>query len=234
MTPPRDSTTGGVPPGETPARRPDLEPDVELLHRAIVREPSDPEEGREPVPWWVWVAAVVAIFWGGWYLGRYGGTFDARTHVALRRGDAVVTAAAQTQDSTVAVNPVQAGQDIYAKRCSVCHQPNGQGMAGAFPPVVGSEWVTGAPEIPVRIVLHGLQGAVQVAGQTYNGAMPAWDNQLNDQDIAAVVTYIRQLAPNAAPAVDVALVSKLREADASRTQPWTAEELQATEGGSPP
>jgi len=232
MTTPRDTTPGGAPPGETPARRPDLEPDVERLHRAIVREPSDPEEGREPVPWWLWVAAVVAIFWAGWYVGRYGGTFDTRTHVALRRGDEVVTAVARTQDSTVAVNPVQAGQDIYTRRCAVCHQPNGQGMAGAFPPLVGSELVTGPPETVVRVILHGLQGPVVVAGQTYNGAMPAWGNQLDDSDIAAVATYIRQWAPNAAPPVDTALVAKLRAADASRTQPWTAEELHGAGGAS--
>ncbi len=58
-------------------------------------------------------------------------------------------------------------------------------LPGVFPPLVGSEWVTGPPETLVRIILNGLQGPIEVAGQTYNGAMPAWAQQLSGQEIAA-------------------------------------------------
>lgn len=57
----------------TPEGRQDLEPDVERMHRPLFREPRDPLEGGEPAPWWVWAAAVLVIFWGGWFLGRHGG-----------------------------------------------------------------------------------------------------------------------------------------------------------------
>jgi mono/diheme cytochrome c family protein len=219
-----DETSGDAPrPNGTST---DLEPDVERLHRAIAREPRDPEEGREPVPWWVWTATVLAIFWGGWYLGRYGGSYDTSTHVALGRREASTAEEAADKAATASRDPVQAGRQIYLARCQACHQPDGKGMPGAFPPLVGSEWVTGPAERMVRIVLDGLQGPVQVAGQTFNGAMPAWRGQLTNQEIAAVATYVRQWAPNAAPPIDSTLVAAQRAANASRTTPWTAAELQ--------
>jgi mono/diheme cytochrome c family protein len=214
------------------APRAELEPDVERLHRAIAREPRDPEEGREPVPWWVWTGAVLAIFWGGWYLGRYGGTFNAATHLALGGREPSTAQAAQEKAKAAALNPVQAGHQIYLARCQACHQADGRGLPGAFPPLVGSEWVTGPPETVVHVVLDGLQGPVTVAGQTFNGAMPAWREQLSNQEIAAVVTYIRQWAPNAASPVDTALVARERAATASRGRPWTADELRS-KGGTP-
>ena len=216
-----------TPPGSLDAEPADPEGDVERLHRAIAREPHDPVEGREPVPWWVWTLAVLSIFWGGWYLGRYGGSFDASTHVALGRRDPTVAREARQQARTAALDPLQAGRQIFAQRCQTCHQANGKGVAGAFPPIVGSEWETGPPEIVVRIVLDGLQGPIKVAGQTYNGAMPAWRNQLSNQEIAAVATYIRQWKPNDAPRVDTTLVASLRSATAQHGKPWTAAELRA-------
>ena len=209
---------------------PDLEPDVERLHRPILREPGDPEEGRERVPWWLWSVAVLAIFWGGWYLGRTGGPFDTTTHVAYRGGgarDAAVADAAGDKAQAAVANPVERGRQVYAQNCQSCHQQTGRGLAGVFPPLVGSEWVTGPEETVLRILLNGLQGPVEVAGATYNGLMPAWRDPLPDADIAAVATYIRQWAPNVAGPVTPAAVAALREATASHTTPWTAAELRA-------
>jgi mono/diheme cytochrome c family protein len=219
--------------GNGGARQPaDLEPDVERLHRAIAREPRDPQEGREPPPWWLWAGAILAIFWGGWYLGRYGGTFDTSTHIALGAREPTTAREAAEKQATAAADPVEAGRQIYLARCQACHQADGKGLPGAFPPLVGSEWVTGAPEVVVHILLHGMQGPVQVAGQTYNGLMPGWRDQLSDREIAAVATYIRQWPPNAAPPVDSGLVAARRAATAQRALPWTADEVrQATAGG---
>ena len=93
--------------------------------------------------------------------------------------------------------------------------------------VVGSEWAVGSPEVLARILLNGLQGPVTVAGGTYNGAMPAWRDQLKDDEIAAVLTYVRQWAPNHAGPIGPALVGAVRGATAGRTTPWTAAELRA-------
>jgi mono/diheme cytochrome c family protein len=213
----------------------DLQPDVERLHRAVLREPLDPVEGREPPPWWFVGTIVVALFWGGWYLGRYGGEFSTQTHIAIRTGrDSEIAGAAAGAVTAAANNPVEQGERLYLNNCQGCHQQSGRGVAGAFPPVLASEWVVGPSETLVRILLHGLQGPVEVAGVTYNGAMPAWKDVLKDEEIAAVLTYLRQWKPNAASAIAGTEVAALRTAHANRTAAWTAAELKAEEGNVPP
>jgi mono/diheme cytochrome c family protein len=209
----------------------DLQPDVERLHRAIRREPRDPIEGREPTPWFMWAVTGVVLFCGGWYLGRYAGDFGLATHVAFAERPAAAAPPAAAQPTPAATDPIAAGQAVFSKNCQACHQPNGRGVPGAFPPVVGSEWVTGAAETVVRILLDGLHQPITVAGASYNGAMPAWRDALRDDEIAAVTTYIRQWAPNGAPAVTPEVVARLRQQTAARAAPWTAAELRATEGG---
>jgi mono/diheme cytochrome c family protein len=220
---PRPVGDGGVP----EAGGLDLQPDVERIHRTIQREPRDPVEGREPVPWFFTAVIALSLFWGGWYLGRYGGEFGTATHVAFASRQAGIAAAAAGQEAGAVANPIVAGKAVYEKNCQVCHQAVGQGVPGAFPPVVGSEWVTGSPETLVRILLNGLQGPVEVAGTTYNGAMPAWRDVLADAEIAAVATYVRQLEANEAPPVPPDVVVAVRGGTASRATPWTAPELQA-------
>ncbi len=203
----------------------DLQPDVERLHRAIRREPRDPVEGREPIPWFFTTAIALSFIWGGWYLGRYGGEFNRQTHLAFASRQPGITASANAQTAAAITDPVAAGKNIYEKNCTACHQASGKGVPGAFPPLVGSEWVTGSPETVVRILLNGLQGPVEVAGTTYNGAMPAWKDVLKDEEIAALSTYLRQWKPNAASPVPVGTVASLRTAHADRAQPWTSDEL---------
>ena len=215
---------GGVP----EAGGVDLQPDVERIHRAIRREPRDPIEGREPVPWFFTAVIALALFWGGWYLGRYGGEFGTEPHLAFASRQPGIAAAAADQAAGAVSDPLVAGKAVYEKNCQVCHQPAGQGVPGAFPPLVGSEWVTGSPHTLLRIVLHGLQGAVQVAGTTYNGAMPAWKDVLGDEEIAAVSTYVRQLGANEATAIPAAEAAAVRSAT-TRTAPWTAAELREAE-----
>jgi mono/diheme cytochrome c family protein len=206
----------------------DAESDVEVIHRQIVRELADPGEGYESVPWFLWVTVATMIFWAGWYLGRRGGSFDTMTHVEY----AEIGLSAGAAGDTVAkgpVDPIAEGKRIFGANCSACHQSNGLGVAGAFPPIVGSEWVTGPEQTVVRILLNGLGGAVKVKGVTYNGAMPAWKESMSDDDIAHVITYIRQWSPNAAPAVTAASVGALRKEHESRPGPWTEAELKALE-----
>lgn len=205
----------------------DFEPDVELLHRPIFREPHDPIEGREPVPWWLWVAAALALFWGGWYLGRLGGNFGLDTHLAYAQLERYVAEEATARFGGAAADPVAAGQRVYTSRCQACHQATGLGVPGAFPPLIGSDWVVGPPEIPTLIVIHGLQGPIEVGGNLFVGAMPGWGTMLSDAEIAGVVSYIRQWESNDAPPVDAGFVARLREATRERTEPWRIDELTA-------
>jgi mono/diheme cytochrome c family protein len=120
------------------------------------------------------------------------------------------------------------GEALYG-RCVACHMANGQGMAGAFPPLDGSEWVSGSPARAIRIVLHGLQGPISVKGANYNAAMIAYGTgvPMSDDEVAAVLTYVRNSWSNSAGPVTAAEVAAVRAETASRTTPWTAAELDA-------
>jgi len=119
------------------------------------------------------------------------------------------------------------GRQIY-QRCAVCHQPTGAGVPGTFPPLAGAEWANAEnAALPIRVVLHGLQGPVTVKGQKFNGMMPAFGTgqPLNDADVAAVLTYVRSSWGNKAGAVTADDVAKERAATASHSALWTAAEL---------
>ena len=117
------------------------------------------------------------------------------------------------------------GKEVYATTCAACHQPTGAGLGDQYPPLAESEWVTGDEERLIRIVLHGLTGEIEVAGEPFSGAMPAWGPTLDDGQLAAVLTYVRSAWGNAAPGVTPASVKRVRAATVGRTSPWTAKEL---------
>jgi mono/diheme cytochrome c family protein len=119
------------------------------------------------------------------------------------------------------------GKQVYATSCAACHQSTGEGVAGVFPPLAGSEWVTGDEAKLARIILHGVTGPIEVAGETFNGMMPPWGPTMKDADIAAVLTYVRSAWGNKAAPVTAAKVASIRAATSSRTTPWTAAELAA-------
>ncbi len=102
---------------------------------------------------------------------------------------------------------------------------DGQGIPGGFPPVDASEWVTGDKGRLIRIVLHGMIGETEVNGVIYSGAMPPWAAYLDDDQMAALLTYMRTGWTNTATPITADEVAKVREATADRKDPWTAAEL---------
>lgn len=136
-------------------------------------------------------------------------------------------AAAAERPAVHAVPPTAPPTNKYGEVCAVCHQANGVGLEGAFPPLAGSEWLIGRADIPIAIVLHGVQGPITVKGKAYNSAMMAWAEVLNDEDLAATLTYARSQWGNRAAPVTAAQVRTVRARYASRTTPWTAAELKA-------
>jgi mono/diheme cytochrome c family protein len=117
------------------------------------------------------------------------------------------------------------GAEVFTK-CAVCHQSSGEGLPGAYPPLARSEWLLNNPEVPIRIVLHGLQGAITVEGKSFNNAMTPFADQLSDAEIAAVITYERSSWGNNAAAITADQVAAVRAATKSQTTPWKPEELQ--------
>ncbi len=162
-----------------------------------------------------------------------GGALGVVALAACSKGQAK-DASATAAESTAAVPEAApesgpTGASIY-QRCATCHQANGKGMAGAFPPLAGSEWATAKdPAVPIRVVLHGLTGPITVAGQRFNSAMPPYgtNQPLDDSSVAAVLTYVRSSWGNTAGEVTPAEVASQRAATASRKTPWTAKDLQA-------
>jgi len=145
-------------------------------------------------------------------------------------GDGADTAASSGGTKAAASSPAQAGagERHYQQRCVSCHQLNGMGTAGVFPPLVGSEYVTAANVgVPIRIVLHGLQGPITVKGVEYNSLMPAYGVGIvmSDAEVAAVLTYVRSSWGNNASAVTAEDVEHVREETEHHSGAMTAEDL---------
>lgn len=100
------------------------------------------------------------------------------------------------------------GQRIYNTYCTPCHQRNGLGDGSRFPPLAGSEWVTGNKKRLIEVVAKGLEGPIQVAGKPYNDLMPKHDF-LKAEEMAQVLTYIRKNFGNDADAVSVSDVQRV-------------------------
>ena len=154
----------------------------------------------------------------------------------------VTVASADTNDTSKSLptwlaTQIESGKEIYMKAapggglCFTCHQPNGQGISGQFPPLAGSDWVLGEKERLIKISIHGLMGEIEVNGVKYNNVMAPPGippGSLTDQQIADVLTYIRNEWGNSASAVspeEVATV-RLTVKDRAAMQMWTAAELQ--------
>jgi nitrite reductase (NO-forming) len=84
---------------------------------------------------------------------------------------------------------VQAGKALFAGTCSVCHQANGAGLPGVFPPLAQSDFLAADPKKAINAVLHGLSGKLTVNGKEYDSVMPPM-NQLNDDEVANILTYV--------------------------------------------
>jgi glucose/arabinose dehydrogenase/mono/diheme cytochrome c family protein len=101
------------------------------------------------------------------------------------------------------------GAKIYQQYCSACHQMNGKGASGRFPPLMGTDWVTGDKERLIKVLLNGMEGSLKIGDEVYNGAMPQ-HRFLNDGEIAQVLTYIRSSFGNEASEVSADEVEQLR------------------------
>ena len=115
------------------------------------------------------------------------------------------------------------GKRLYSN-CMSCHQANGRGLPPVYPPLRGSEIVHGDPATLVKIVMHGLEGPIKVDGQSYNQVMPAAPLK-SDEEIAAVLSYVRSAWGNTGEAIDAALVAKIRDETKGRNRPFTSKEL---------
>lgn len=185
------------------------------IHPQQERENPEPEEGLNPMPWFVILLTALLLAFGVIYIARSGITGapawgDGRS-VAELQGAAPAPAAAGAKID---------GAAVYASRCVACHQASGTGLPGVFPPLAGSEWVAGKETMLAAIVLHGINGPLTVKGNNFAGAMPAFAAQLQDGELAAVLTHIRSQWGNSAAPVGADTVASVRKETAARTGPF--------------
>ena len=191
------------------------------VHAQLMREKEEPQEGFSPVPIFLMFIFAALCFWGGVYLVEHSGGY---------RWDAY---SPDFNPNAGAPKPIEItlfdrGAKVYRNQCAQCHQADGNGVLGVYPPLVASNWVTGHPQVVSRILINGLNGPIVVKGSNYNGNMPAFGSSglaLSDKDIAGVITYIRQEWGNSASDVTVATIAEYSDLYAGRSVPWQAADL---------
>jgi mono/diheme cytochrome c family protein len=155
----------------------------------------------------------------------------AEAHV---NGRAVVKkpkpAAENAAPVTAQAATIAAGKAIYMRDgyCNTCHQPDGKGLeAAGFPPLAGSKWVTGSEDRLIKLVMKGIYGPIEVNGKKYPGQVPMtpYAGMLNDQEMATVLTYVRNAFGNKAPAVTAEKVKQVRAAIKDKSGFYTPDEL---------
>lgn len=136
----------------------------------------------------------------------------ADKEITPKTAPAEKTPAADAAPNEIDAAVMKLGKEVYDKpgSCTACHQPTGAGIRHTFPPLAKSEWVHGPIENLIRIQLRGLQGEIEVNGQTFNGVMTPQLTQ-TDEQIAAVLTYVRNSFGNKASAVTPDMVAALRD-----------------------
>ena len=186
----------------------------------------EPTADSSAMPAWLFVLMILMLYWGMLHLDRYAGGFNEKVfgpYESFRQ-------LADLQPKSGPQMLIAKGESIYGVVCVACHQGSGMGSPGQYPPLVGSDWVIGSPERLIRIPLHGLTGPIEVNGKPWTGSMPAFGGAPpldDDENLAAVLSYIRAAWGNDAPPISPEQVANVRAETASRTTQWTAAELQS-------
>jgi mono/diheme cytochrome c family protein len=202
------------------------------IHDAVRREKSEPQSGSEPISVGFLILAAGVILLGAVYFGWHSESFSM---------DSIYKTASYTPEPAPAVAGMEeegekgpwidtwlaGGKKVYAT-CQACHQADGNGQPGLFPPLRNSEYVSESTERLSVALLHGVTGPITVNGNTYNSAMQGWGAQLDDQKLAQVMTYIRNSfadLPLEEAVVTVEGLKYARAKYADRKEPWTEPEL---------
>jgi len=219
----------------SPDSRPDLDESINVSEAhaplkdstaAVDREKSLHENGMESVSLWLILISGIVVLVAGSVMGQGGSFFgyDELVKKGSMRGVSPVKEEVPLEPVPVLALLQKEGQKLYSA-CSACHQPSGMG-GGAFPPLAGSEWVTGNTERLAMIIHNGVGGPITVKGQPYQGNMGAIGANFGPKELAAVKTYIRTAWGNDASMVTPAMAKEaLRISKERGGTPTTADEL---------
>ena len=152
---------------------------------------------------------------------RYGRMMNQAQHMMSQIPTDTISTSAPPEKSVTGLN----GASLFASNCSSCHGSNGEGFGNVFPPLNGSSIVKGDKETLTKIVLDGLQGNITIKGNQYNNIMPAFRSSLNNDEIAAILTYIRSLSQNDVSKLTPEDIQNVRQSTSGHRKPWTSGEL---------
>jgi len=193
---------------------------------------TEPSAIRQAIPPWLFVMFFLLLYWGMVYFDEHSGWANPQVYVPYHSLEELSFYQPSFERSAF-----QFGKTVYDKpTCIACHQADGKGVPGQNPPLVGSDWVNEVePGRIIRIVLNGLSGPIQVKGQSFNGSMVPWKDVLNDEEIAAVLTYVRQNkewgnnAPEVKPERVKAVRDKIKERGATPFSPGELQKIAPTD-----
>ncbi|HCQ28659.1 MAG TPA: hypothetical protein DIU39_00120 [Flavobacteriales bacterium] len=145
----------------------------------------------------LWIIAAVAVS-----VVACGRGNDSKSHSTDAKPQSMVEETAATTDEATeetteeqtaeatetAEETGESGEEIYKRMCAACHQPDGKGLAGTFPPLAGSDYLMADKERAIKLVKNGLEGEITVNGEKYTGTMPP--QALSNEEIAKVLTYV--------------------------------------------
>ena len=188
---------------------------------------SSPSIGRLAIPVWILMVALVLGFRGCLFVDSNAGgmAFDSEIYGPYHSKEELDELLPKSGDAAVLAK----GKVVYNNVCSGCHQTSGMGTPGLFPPLAGSDWVLDeGPNRIIRIVLNGLQGPIKVNGKQYNNVMVGFDGVLSEEDVAAVLSYVRNASEwgnEAGTLVTPEQVSAVKDEIGGRSKAWSEAEL---------
>jgi mono/diheme cytochrome c family protein len=182
-------------------------------------EAAEPRAGSSAVPLWLVLVSFGMVFWALVYFDSNGGWFKPEVYAPYHNYIEV----RDSQPRAEGFNRSLA-EKRFNDTCGICHQPDGMGKPGQFPPLVGSEWVNGPANRLIRIPLLGVSGPIKVKGQAWNLSMPGLAST-SDEDLALILTYIRSTWGNKADEIKTDHVKAVRAEVGGRLQQVTEPEL---------
>jgi mono/diheme cytochrome c family protein len=182
----------------------------------------EPTSTLAAVPVWLIMLLLLIVYWGAVHFDKHGGWFNRKVYVPY------TSIPEQFYPPPPSGPNVHRGQVLFESNCALCHNPDGMGKPNQAPPLAGSEWATaeGVNRL-IRIPLVGLNGPLEVKGQQWNLSMAGMGAAYSPDDLAAVLSYIRQAWGNQAQPVTAEQVKAVKADLGSRSQPYTADELKA-------
>ena len=187
---------------------------------------GEPTVATTTVPMWLIVGTLVLLFLSAWYFDRRGGWFQSKVYapyVSLANLD-------EFQPPKGGDDGIRRGKILFEQNCALCHNTDGAGKPGQAPPLAGSEWVlTAGVNRLIRIPQVGLAGPVKVKGQEWNLNMAGMGAAYSDEQLADVLSYVRNSFGNKATLVTPEQVKKVRTDLGGRAQPYSPDELMKLE-----